>query len=242
MRLGKTPTTSEPAGVDVGAAASHDAQHITTKIKTCPLCRQEHAGSCHFATTNAWRLFEAGLAKAGSSKELARMIGIAPENLSRQKASALSRGASGSKAPVLTLSDQVRFNLVQYILDKPVHVPPAAQGARPRVGASKFVVLLPEDVNARLDALAPRHGGASAIISYAFNRWMTLYACEPRSTWPMHGDGKTGHARSVGISPAITEAFDRAIGGPGWRRFYAPVAIEEYVVELAEQASANAAE
>lgn len=208
----------------------------------CALCRDPlgHPGvSCHFATTDATPLVDAGIEHAGSANALAQIIGTTGESLSRAKRRARLRTPK-HHAPILVLPDQVRFDLVQYLLGRPVYPPPKIDGARAKLAASVVACHVNDAIHAHLDSIAwRREAGMVALVTAALERFRTRYEGKPRATWPAYEPAMGRHKHLVAVDPAIVAAFDLAVGGPGWRRFLVPVAIAEQIAEQDASATRN---
>ena len=204
----------------------------------CPLCRAKHAGiSCHFADTDATPLLLAGIDKAGSAKALAREIGTTEETLSRSKRRA-REAAPAHRKPRLELGLQIRFDLVQYLLGAPVHPPPPTPGWRPQFAPKSIKVWLDLPAHRMLTALAATPAEQSPVVMAALDRWCSKYQGKPRGEWPAYAAHVGEHEHNVPADRETVMRFDLAIGGPGWRRFYAPPAIVEYLVETGGAAAA----
>lgn len=190
--------------------------------------------SCHFATTDAEPLLKAAIAKAGSARKLAPILGTTHESLSRAR----HRGELGgpSSSTKVVLPQQVRFDMVQYLLDQPIFPPPPAGGQRARLAVDVITVWVDDATHEALRGMAWQKSSIRAMAAAALDRFRLRYCIKPRSMWPAPALEPGPHVHTISVDRAVVEAFDLAIGGPGWRRFYAPVAFAEY---LAEQEAAK---
>jgi hypothetical protein len=209
-----------------------------TDTDRCPLCRAMHAGiSCHFADTDATPLLLAGIDKACTAKALAREIGTTEETLSRSKRRA-RKAVPAHRKPRLALGLQIRFDLVQYLIGAPVRPPPPTPGWRPQFAPKSIKVWLDERTHRLLTAIAATPAEQSPVVMAALDRWCSKYAVRPRGEWPAYAAKVGAYEHNVPADREIVMRFDLAIGGPGWRRFYAPIAIEEYLAEMGGVAAA----
>jgi hypothetical protein len=174
---------------------------------------------------------DAGIERAGSANALAQIIGTTGESLSRAKKRARLRTPK-HHAPILVLPDQVRFDLVQYLLGRPVYPPPKIDGARAKLAASVVALHVNDAIEEHLASIAWNYeAGMVALVTAAMERFRLRYGGKPRLLWPDYEPAMGKHKHLVAVNPAVVAAFDLAVGGPGWRRFLVPVAIAEQIAK-----------
>ena len=219
---------------------------VTTTTPPCPLCG-DPAGhpadtTCHDGTYGASTLLQRALDKAGGDHgRLARTLGLSTSALSHRRKAA-STYTPGKPAPVLY--PQLRFDVVQYLLGHAVHTPPRHHGGREQVDATKVAAhLTPTETRALVAAGEGHPRGMAGVLRDAVRAFVEAYATDPSRALPSYPSEASIAAmertRVHVIAPGMA-AFDLLIGGPGWRRYYLPVALGAHLARLARPSRVKA--
>lgn len=219
-----------------GPISGYPSRVAGADITPCKLCGYPLGHTeevCHSATTGADELIRAGVRKAGSQANLARILGVSIAGLSRARGRADAR-AKRPKALPRDLNAQTRFDLVQYLLDRPIYAPPKVPGRPERLDVESVSIHLPAPVQRRFQRAADEHArGFLGVVVEAMEAFTKRHKGKPRSALPMHGTlvAPAASTLRVRVDSDALRAFDLVIGGPGWRRFYLPIAIERWLHE-----------
>ena len=228
------------------APARTTVRPVTTTTPPCPLCGDPDGHpadtTCHDGTYGAATLLQRALDKCdGDHGALARVLGMSTSALSHRRKAA-STYVPGKPAPVLY--PQLRFDVVQYLLGKEVHPPPRHHGGREQVDATKVAVhLTPHETRALVAAGEGHPHGMAGVLRDAVRAFVEAYATDPPRALPPYPSeaaiAAMERTRVHVIAPGMA-AFDLLIGGPGWRRYYIPVALGAHLAMLARPPRAKA--